>query len=203
MYEELCKDRSRDININLGAGSKEETLELYVAGGLSTFDKGTAEANNIFLESEKKISVKIKPLTDIINENINTKNTEIHFCKIDVENFEKEVLKGIDLDSIRPWIFSIESTIPYTKIPTYTEWEDILLDNGYYLLCNHGVSRYYADKSKKKMFENKNFEKLKDSYEIYYVLEKSSKAYAIVKFIRKHIISLTDLYYRIRHLKIN
>ena len=41
MYEELCKDRSRDINVNMGAGSNEDELVLYVAGGLSTFDKDT------------------------------------------------------------------------------------------------------------------------------------------------------------------
>lgn len=149
MYDELCKDRSRDINVNMGVGNDEGILELYVAGGLSTFDKDTAKVSQIFTSVEDKLSVEIKRLTDIISENVNIDNTEIHFCKIDVENFEKKVLEGIDFNLIRPWIFCIESTEPYTKIPTYNQWEDILFDNDYYLLLRDGVNSYYADIDKK------------------------------------------------------
>lgn len=200
MYEELCKDRSRDINVNMGAGSNEDELVFYVAGGLSTFDKDTSD-KMVLGSVENKISVKIKTLTDIILENIDINNTEIHFCKIDVENFEKEVLLGIDFNLIRPWIFCIESTEPYTNINTHDQWENILFDNDYYLLTHEGVNRYYADKSKKKLFENKKTEDLNEKYDIFIALEKKSKLYNIINFVRKNLIFFTDLYYKIRFMK--
>lgn len=201
MYDKLCQDRSRDININCGAGDKEETLELYVMGGLSTFDESTAKTSEIFTNLENKIYVKIRHLTDIISENIDINTTEIHFCKIDVENFEKEVLLGLNLDLIRPWIFCIESTEPYSKISTHEQWEDILLNNNYYLLCNDGVNRYYADSTKKSFFESKDMKNFNEKYEIYVALEKTSKIYTLLKFVRKHFIHFYDLYYRIRFRK--
>lgn len=197
MYNALVEDRKRDINVNLGAGDKEGILDLFVSEGCSTFD------NDNVLNTKEVISVKVKKLNDIISENIEITNTEIHFCKIDVENFEKQVLLGLNLDKIRPWIFCIESTLPLTKIPTYKSWENILLDNNYYLLCSKGVNRYYADKSKKDLFDKKikNYITLKEKYDIFYALNKNTKPYKILKHIDKTFYFFTDKYYRIKYKK--
>lgn len=115
----------------------------------------------------------------------------------------KKSVRGIDFNLIRPWIFCIESTEPYTKIPTYNQWEDILFDNDYYLLLRDGVNSYYADIDKKELFESKNIEDFNEKYEgnVYIALEKTSKLYNLIRFTRKHFINITDLYYRIRFRK--
>ena len=202
MYDELCKDRPRDLNFNLGAGNKEDILELYMSGGFSTFDKNTAKTSKVFANYDEKKQVKIRKLTDIISENVDLKNTEIHFIKIDVEGFEKNVLLGLDLKLIRPWILAIESTLPGTKIPSYQEWEHILIESNYSLICDFGINRYYVDNNKKEMFENKNFKNLNEKYDIWYVFGRESKAYGISKFFKKSFIHISDLYYRIRSGKL-
>ena len=55
----------------------------------------------------------------------------IHFCKIDVEGSERDVLLGYDFINYRPKVFCIESTIPGTYISNYDNWEDILIKNDY------------------------------------------------------------------------
>ena len=91
----------------------------------------------------------ILTLTEIFNEYC-SKDQPIHFCKIDVEGFEKEVLLGVkNWHEFRPWIFCIEATIPMTETPCFEEWEYILLENGYQLAFAYGINRYYVDSRKK------------------------------------------------------
>ncbi|MDR0911700.1 MAG: FkbM family methyltransferase [Methanobrevibacter sp.] len=192
MYFALCEDRPRDININLGAGSKNEKLSFFVADGRSTFDLDAKKLAKSSYSNGKDITIDVKPLTDIIMDNIDINNVDIHFCKIDVENFEKEVLKGIDFNLIRPWVFCIESTVPGTTIPNYDEWEDILFDAGYYFLCSKDVNRFYGDINKKMFLEENN--NLED-YEIFYPMSKSNNLrWKIGNFILKPIVYLFNKY---------
>ena len=70
----------------------------------------------------------------------------IHFCKIDVEGFEREVLLGIkDWNEFRPWLFVMEATLPGTIIPCHDKWENILLENDYVFAFQNGINRYYID----------------------------------------------------------
>ena len=75
-----------------------------------------------------------------------TPQQDIHFCKIDVEGYEKEVLEGVsDWRKFRPYIFVIESTLPGTYTPSHEKWENILLENDYILAFQAGINRYYID----------------------------------------------------------
>ncbi len=73
------------------------------------------------------------------------KDKKIHFCKIDVEGGEKDVLLGYDFNIYRPKVFCIESTKPGTSIPCHNEWEDILLKNDYSFIYQYKINRYYID----------------------------------------------------------
>ncbi|MDR2829540.1 MAG: FkbM family methyltransferase, partial [Methanobrevibacter sp.] len=120
------------------------------------------------------IQVKVKTLTDVIKE-LDLENIDIHFCKIDVETFEKEVLESINFDMIRPMMFVVESTIPGTNINIHDEWENILIDNNYSFSLQQGVNRYYIDKNQEFLSINKInnlkdvFRILKNKYDILYV----------------------------------
>ena len=69
---------------------------------------------------------------------------EVHFLKIDVEGYERRVLSGMDLTSLRPWIILIEATQPLTSRATCVEeWEQILLTSRYEFVHFDGLNRWY------------------------------------------------------------
>ncbi|TXF10929.1 FkbM family methyltransferase [Pelomicrobium methylotrophicum] len=68
---------------------------------------------------------------------------DIHWLKIDVEGFEREVLSGWNESPRRPWIIVVEATYPNTQSDTYADWEPLILDKGYRLVYRDGLNRFY------------------------------------------------------------
>ena len=164
--------RPRDVNLCAGLGSEHGKKFLYNSplSALSTFSEDIAKKSipRFFKimenkEAEKNFDVQnykssepteILTLTEIFNEYC-SKDQPIHFCKIDVEGFEKEVLLGVkNWHEFRPWIFCIEAEIPTTSIPSFEQWEYILLDNGYEYLFQHAINRFYIDSRKKHLVKS-------------------------------------------------
>jgi FkbM family methyltransferase len=143
-YQELCGDRQRDINLNIGAGGENGELEFLIAGMATTCDIHTAQKMEEQGATKKKI-IPVRRLSDILAEHIKDENQIIHFCKIDVEGFEHSVLEGMDFSRFRPWIIVMEATLPGTGIPCHDKWEELLLDNEYEFSYARGVNRYYID----------------------------------------------------------
>ncbi len=139
MYQELCQKRDRDINLNIGVGNKHDILTMRVCDYGSTFSNKVIYENHY--ETKPALQVEVFTMTEILNK---YKPETIHFCKIDVEGFEKQVLEGWDWN-YRPWVFCMESTKPGTIIPCHNEWEHLLLKHGYKLERAHGINRYYID----------------------------------------------------------
>lgn len=139
MYQELCQKRDRDINLNIGVGNKHDILTMRVCDYGSTFSNKVIYENHY--ETKPVLQVEVFTMTEILNK---YKPETIHFCKIDVEGFEKQVLEGWDWN-YRPWVFCMESTKPGTTIPCHNEWEYLLLKHGYKLERAHGINRYYID----------------------------------------------------------
>ena len=138
MYHKLLKYRKRDINLNIGASDKEDSLILSVNGPLSSVNKKYISAKH------KTINIKVYPLSEICKKYV-PNNREIQFCKIDVEGNEKKVLLGFDFENYRPKVFCLESVEPKTIIPNYKEWEYILIENGYVFGYEYKINRYYFD----------------------------------------------------------
>ena len=139
----LIEQRPRDINLCIGLGSKRDKINLFEGKGVSTFLPEIAKSVNTL--SNPKHLKPIFTLSEIYERYCDPKQ-DIHFCKIDVEGFEREVLEGIkDWKKFRPWIFAMEATLPLTDTPCHEKWEDILLDNDYILAFNFGINRYYID----------------------------------------------------------
>ena len=159
--------RPRDINLCVGIGSESgekifyEIPELDI---LSSFSEDIARDNaenmvrnnpqidfstrEIIRESPRKIMT----LTDIAEIYA---PSQIHFCKIDVEGFENEVLRGVkNWQKFRPWIFCIESHEPTENHPEYLIWEKILIDAGYQFMFNFGINRFYVDSRKNHLSKN-------------------------------------------------
>jgi FkbM family methyltransferase len=148
MYEALVKQRPADLNIQAAAGATTATRKLYeIPGtGLSTLDASIADRhrNQGFKVNEAR--VKVRTLRSILAK---APRADIHFLKVDVEGWEKEVLQGIDLATTRPWIILIEATEPNTETPSYEVWEPLLLNNGYLFVFFDGLNRYYLAREKR------------------------------------------------------
>lgn len=140
-YKMLLKARPRDININAICSDKDDAdIDFYVCYGGGN---STARAEYAFQDA---IETKIKSvsLKNVVKEHLSLKQA-VHFLKIDVEGFEKQVLEGMDFSRNRPWIVMLEATVPSSNIPTKDLWEHILLENGYVFARQYSVNRFYVD----------------------------------------------------------
>jgi FkbM family methyltransferase len=143
LFDRLAADRPRDINLNCGVGaaaSQAQFFELEV-GELSSFDarvRDNAKGNG---RPPSTRTVAVMPLTDLLK--LHCPNRVIDFLKIDVEGWEAEVLKGLDLRQYRPIIMLIEATVPQTRIESHMEWEPRVLGADYSFVYFDGVNRFY------------------------------------------------------------
>ena len=142
MCAELCADRERDINLNIGIGNAKGTMTLYIEGMCSTLSDKVVADNG--LQNKPTMQIEVDTLTNVISK---YDPVEIHFLKVDVEGFERQVLEGYDF-RVRPWVICMESTKPNTEIPCHEDWEHILIDHGYTLKKAHGINRFYIDSTR-------------------------------------------------------
>jgi FkbM family methyltransferase len=143
-FQRLEAQRPRDINLQVAAGAKQGELVIYELPdtGLSTVDKAIAErheAERGYAKAERLVPV--ETLTSVCRR---LHMGPIHFLKIDVEGAEKDVLDGLDLSIIRPWIIVVESTLPNTQVEDYEQWEPILCHADYEYVYFDGLNRYYV-----------------------------------------------------------
>lgn len=148
----LAEKRLRDINLCVGLASERNKLNIFPKSGLTTFSEKIAKSVNI--PTDNKYLKTVLTLSEVYNR-YPPPTGDIHFCKIDVEGFEGEVLKGIgDWRKFRPWVFCVEATFPLTNIPSHHDWEPILLENDYVFTFQFSVNRYYVDIEREYLLRN-------------------------------------------------
>jgi FkbM family methyltransferase len=169
-YRELREDRPEDINVCCGAGSEERELSFCVNEGCSSADPDVMALMEKTGQVKSRRTIPVRRLDRILEEALPGQGREIHFLKIDVEGFEREVLEGLSLDKHRPWIITLEAVAPNSRIPTHAQWEDILLSNGYVFAHEQFVNRYYVAREHAELKERfPDTETLLNAYELYCV----------------------------------
>ena len=135
--------RPRDINLQVCAGTVNGEIDIYdvLPSGLATAKLNLAEEYRAAGHSVSIYQVPVRTLANICRENV---KGEIHFLKIDVEGFEKEVLLGADLSEFRPWVVVVEATQPNSSKVNYFDWENIVLNAGYLFAYFDGLNRFYV-----------------------------------------------------------
>jgi len=151
-------ERTRDINLQVAVSASEGELTFY---GNGTGQLGTLEQRYAGPDWSRE-RVRAVTLARICEDYA---RTPIHFLKIDVEGHERGVLEGMDFSRFRPWIMIIEAVKPNTHVPTYDEWEDIVLAAGYRFVLADAINRYYLAEEHSDLASN--FTIVADNFQFY------------------------------------
>jgi FkbM family methyltransferase len=141
-FEKLCHERPRDLTLQVAMGDRLgwSTLFEFPDTGLSTLVEEVASRH----QSRGTCYVERRvPMVTLASLWENFVKGEVHFLKIDVEGYEPEVLRGMDLAHYRPWIILIEATEPRSSEETWYEWEDKILESQYEFVHFDGLNRWY------------------------------------------------------------
>lgn len=141
--ERLRAARPDEVVLQAAIGLATEDIEFFEVKdtGLSTADWELASRHQKEGRDVAKTSVACMTLASVFDTYV---DTDVHWLKIDVEGMEREVLESWGNSSVRPWVVLLESTIANTKIPTHSEWEDLLLRRGYEFVYFDGLNRFYV-----------------------------------------------------------
>lgn len=142
--------RPDDVNLNIGASDKAENKKFFSNKNLSfhnTFDEPLAKSQGEYLR--KKYQIECKTLNQIIK-NTRFSNNEIDFLNIDVEGYDYQVLKGLNLKQYNPKIICIEiSKLVDKKNENYKDSKifKYLIKNNYKLVWNGSNSFIFQMKN--------------------------------------------------------
>ena len=142
-FDKLNQARPHDINLNVAAGRASEfrTLHSFAGSGLSTLDAEISARHEAAGLTATESVVQVLTLTEVLKD---SGRSPIHFLKIDVEGAEGEVLEGLDLGRIRPWIIVVEATEPNRTTTNHEKWEHLIIDHGYSYAYFDGLNRFYV-----------------------------------------------------------
>ena len=140
--EKLRKERPRDVTLEVALSHSPGMATIYEFGdaGLSTLVKEIADGHMAagFKATERRVLVTtLAALLDDLGDQ------QVHFLKIDVEGYERQVLLGANFANVRPWIVLLEAVRPTTTEATYGSWEPLMLEAGYKFAYFDGLNRYY------------------------------------------------------------
>lgn len=146
------KLRPRDLNLNLGIGNNQESLEYFEfeEGAFNTFSeeqyKKIKNSNKTkFLGS---LNIPLDSLENILKKYLPEKQ-DITFMSVDVEGFELEVLNSNNWDNYRPIIICIEALDKVTDEAINT----FMLEKNYLRIAKTKNTIFYVESSIYKKLE--------------------------------------------------
>ncbi|EGQ64106.1 methyltransferase, FkbM family domain protein, partial [Acidithiobacillus sp. GGI-221] len=138
----LQEDRPDETVIQAALGKHRGEVSFYEIPetGLSTVDATIAKDHAQRGFTVHTIAVPLYTLASVFRR---TKGKDIHWLKIDVEGAEEGALRGWNRSKARPWIVTVESTLPLTETLSHMVWETLILRRGYQLVYFDGLNRFY------------------------------------------------------------
>jgi FkbM family methyltransferase len=145
-FSRLTAARQRDVNLQVAVGNNPTGKARFVqfkGSGLSGFEDslnaGAIDTAEFGFEKSLK-DVDVVPLSEIAQRYA---PETVDFLKIDVEGAERSVIESADWNSFRPRVIVVEAVAAITHEPTWSRWEDILLDANYEFALFDGLNRFY------------------------------------------------------------
>jgi len=134
-FKYFKKYRKNDINLNIGLSNIKGSLKYYMFNepALNTFDRQEAllKEKGIY-RIDKTVDVEVTTLSTVLELYL-PKSKSIDFLSIDVEGFEKLILKSYNFDICRPKVIVVEILrTPLNEISN-NEIYKILEKKNYYL----------------------------------------------------------------------
>ncbi|MBR8157938.1 FkbM family methyltransferase [Burkholderia cenocepacia] len=141
--EALRRERPDETVLQAAVGRESTTLQFYeIPGtGISTADEKIVEQHRARGFQDREIVVPCVTLASVFEA---AGDRDVHWLKVDVEGFERQVLDSWGESAARPWIVVVESTLPLTQIDCHDEWESVLDRRGYSAVYFDGLNRYYV-----------------------------------------------------------
>jgi FkbM family methyltransferase len=152
-FDKLQQARPRDANLKVAVGREPgvRTLHAIAGTGLSTFDPQTAARHQAAGLQACETLVPVLTLKTILED---CPAPAIHFLKIDVEGAEAEVLEGLSLDRVRPWIIVVEATEPNSTVSSRSRWEQFVTGCGYCFAYFDGLNCFYVADERSELKES-------------------------------------------------
>jgi FkbM family methyltransferase len=141
-YQRLVESRPRDTNLKVAAGRSSglRTLPTHRANGFSARSPLVDLRPEAAAAAEATV-VPVRPLTQLIEESA---LSPIHFLKIDARGDQVDVLEGLDLQRVRPWIILIGTIDSNFTNSTREEWEHLVTGRGYSFAYFDGLNCFYV-----------------------------------------------------------
>jgi FkbM family methyltransferase len=139
----LRAERPRDINLQMAIGAEpaRTTFHRIRGTGLSTFDSAVAADHAAAgFPAAQPIEVEVTTLAAVFAAHA---GQDVHFLKVDVEGAEREVLRGADLKTNRPWIILAEATVPGTPEMRIDDFADLLVAADYRQCWFDGLNAFF------------------------------------------------------------
>lgn len=152
-HQTFLAQRPRDINLAVACGAEEGSITLFDTPGVNGWastDPATATAHRAEGIDVVEVQVPLRTLNNICAEHV---TGDIHFLKIDVEGFEGEVLRGLDLRRWRPWVLVIEATLPNSRVTVHEQWEHLVTPHDYHFAWFDGLNRYYVAGERRELMD--------------------------------------------------
>ncbi|WP_299017205.1 FkbM family methyltransferase [uncultured Polaribacter sp.] len=144
LIESFKKHRKNDINLNIGIGAKEDSLDFYIMNDvtLSSFSKDECESyiktGKYNIEETKQIN--ITTVETIINKY--SSGVFPDFLSLDAEGMDFDILKSINFKKSIPKVICVEAA-EYSEVGTgarRSELIDFLVNKGYYEYANTNLN---------------------------------------------------------------
>ena len=141
--QKLRQARPHETVIQAAVGATSGTIRFFEIPdtGLSTGDKEIAERHRAKGFQVRETVVLCLTLTEALDP---YSGREIHWMKIGVNGFERQVIEGWDAGKIRPWIVVIASTEPESNQDAHQGWESLVIAQDYRYAYFDGLNRYYV-----------------------------------------------------------
>lgn len=142
-YANLLREhRPDEVVIQAAIGARQGILTFFEVPetGLSTADREIAHRHKEKSFEVRELMVQGLTLAEALSPFL---GKEIHWLKIDVEGYERQVIDGWG-SKIKPWVVVIEGTLPLTQTESYQDWEPLILGLGYTLAYFDGLNCFFV-----------------------------------------------------------